>query len=190
MNLTLSHQQYLKQLGIESWVPRVDHSFFPGAPKTPVCADDLIDPVQQSTGEDDLAITTSEANPQSYCCFEFGNRCAVVVKTDGSEEPIPADQQCLLSGILRAIGIDGLSEATTSYLKSCDEVETQLNKQANTTVTLFFGTGVVFDQFDRGVPGEKILLADSLQQMLQSTVSKREFWLALKTTGSIDLSSR
>ncbi|MBV1915688.1 MAG: hypothetical protein KUG72_09905 [Pseudomonadales bacterium] len=190
MNLTSRHQQYLKQLGIESWVPRVDRSFFPGAPEIPVCSNDSIDPVPGSTDEDDLAIKPGKDNQQFYCCFEFGNRCAVVVETDVHEEPIPADQQRLLSGILRAIGIGGLSEATAAYSKGCDEVETLLSRQTNSTVTLFFGTSSAFDRFDPRAPPEKVLLADSLQQIMRSAVSKQKLWLMLKTTGFIDLPSR
>ncbi|MBV1888851.1 MAG: hypothetical protein KUG67_01220, partial [Proteobacteria bacterium] len=43
MKSNSNHQQYLKKLGIESWVRRVDNSFFPLAPDNSNSVNDCVD---------------------------------------------------------------------------------------------------------------------------------------------------
>lgn len=201
-----NHQQYLKKLGIESWVRRVDNSFFPLAPDNSNsindCADKNPEPIDNLVAElppsgagspatdIDLQVEKSTPGPRFYCCIELTNNCLVVIETDSFEEPLSRDHHRLLTGILRSIGVTELAETNISYSDGGDEIQSLLSRNSGRANTLlFFGARNSLDLIDSSAYAEKIWLAESLQEILCSAETKSRLWLRLKSTQFVGLST-
>ena len=206
MKSNSNHQQYLKKLGIESWVRRVDNSFFPLAPDNSNSVNDCVDknhkPIDNLVAElppssagspaadIDLQVEKSTPGPRFYCCIELTNNCLVVIETDNFEEPLSSDHYRLLTGILRSIGVTELAETNISYSNGGDEIQSLLNRNiSGESILLFFGTRNSLDLIDSSAYAEKIWLAESLQQILCSAETKSKLWLRLKSTQFFGLST-
>ncbi|MBV1889043.1 MAG: hypothetical protein KUG67_02225 [Proteobacteria bacterium] len=201
-----NHQQYLKKLGIESWVRRVDSSFFPLAPDNSNsindCADKNPEPIDYPVAElapasagspaidIDLQVEKITPGPQFNCCIELTNDCLVVIETDRFEEPLPSDQYRLLKGVLRSIGVTELTETNISYFNGAGEIQSLLSGSTSRAgVLLFFGARNTVDLIGSSAYAEKIWLAESLQKILCSAETKKSLWLKLKSTQFVGLST-
>ena len=206
MKSNSNHQQYLKKLGIESWIRRVDNSFFPLAPGNSnslnASADKHPDPIDNLVAEQppsgagspaadvDLQVEKSTPGPRFYCCIELTNNYLIVTETDNFEESLSSDHYRLLTGILRSIGVTELAETNISYSNGGDEIQSLLNRNASgESIVLFFGTRNSLDLIDSSAYAEKIWLAESLQQILCSAETKNRLWLRLKSTQFVGLST-
>lgn len=190
MGLESRHQKYLQQLGIETWRPRVDASFFPEAP----CNDSqsLID---QTVNEPDLRAATGmgahagkdelmeqdpvvQGTPTSkrYNLLEFSGGCIVLVETDETHDALSRQHKRLLSGILRALGISNLSASAPALMEGVSEIHSTL-KEKKSMLLLCFGevNGAEFPDYKGS-----LLCFDPLQTITNSADAKRHLWTRLK----------
>ncbi|MDF1642677.1 MAG: hypothetical protein P1U80_00665 [Pseudomonadales bacterium] len=184
MSLEPNRQQYLQQLGIETWQRRVDASFFPGAAQdvSGFVDQQLADEFDSSPASDEIIhlqsqklVPQEQVTKKFYCVFEFADtNCIVAIETESFEESISQENKRILMGILRAIGVSDLPISTPIFLENISEIKSSLKENM---LLLYFGATIEGD-FSEHAGG--VFCSDSLQRIAGSADSKRDLWLRLK----------
>ena len=207
MSVEPSHRQYLKRLGIEVWQPRVDRSFFPAGPVSidsaqseplPIADDESVavtvqsppevvqearDEIVQEPDQPELDI---ELKLKPHSLYHFSNLCSVLIEMDSDETTIPADQNRVLVGILRSVGIVSQTEPAVSAIEYLTDVTKAIQHNNNSNIPIFcFSENIQSEMLKLPENIAKLFFETTLKKLVSFPNEKNELWNRLKNTENL-----
>ena len=117
--------------------------------------------------------------------YQFSNLCLVLIEADPTEVSIPTDQNRVLVGILRSVGIVSQTDPVVSSVESLMEVTIAVQHNNNSNLPMFcFSENIQSEMFSSAEYQAELFFKTTLEKLVRYPNEKIELWNRVK---NIDL---
>ena len=116
-----------------------------------------------------------------HILYQLSGLCSVLIEADPAEKIIPTDQNRVLLGILRSVGLVSQTEPVVSTIESLMDATTAIQHNNNSNIPMFcFSENIQSQMFSSTEDQTKLFFRVTLEKLVSFPNEKIELWKQLK----------